>query len=236
MRKFVLLVGVLVALAACVPGVEAATDAEIQTAIDSGIVWLAAQQDSSDGHWGEEDYETVGKTAFAVKKLEHHCVDSKWGLGLSSPFDPACPYREQIIEGFNYIFAHACTVSIGTQTHDADVDDPDTDHDGIGVYFEDVDRYSRECDIYTTGVALMAIVESRHIDREVDVPDSDVDGWTYRDVAVDAMNYLAWAQTDNGNGRGGWDYEPQDNAGPNSDNSISGYAVLGLAYASSPPR
>jgi len=49
------------------------------------------------------------------------------------------------------------------------------------------------------------------------------------------MNYLAWAQADTNNGayRGGWGYTPLDNGtGTNwSDNSISGYAVLGLAHA-----
>jgi len=176
---------------------QAASEEDIQAAIDAGIAWLVAQQ-YPDGSWGT--YYQVGMTAFAVKKLEHHCVDTKWGLGLPSPFDPASPYRDIIQDGFNYIFANACTIAISAQP----AGDPDSDDDDLGVYFVSGGCGATYGRTYETGIALMAIAESTAPDRVVDVPGSAVNGWTYYDVAVDAVDYLAFGQNDAGDERGGW--------------------------------
>jgi len=229
--SIVIILGLLVGLTA-IPA-QAATEEEVKDAIDSGVAWLLAQQDVDPdspgyGSWGH--LEPVAVTAFAVKKLEHHAVDTKWGLGLDSPFD--APYAAQLQAGLDFLFANATVIAIDTQTHDGTIDDPDTDGDGKGVYFG-IGIWNRT---YTTGIALMAIAESTTPDRVVDVPGSEVDGWTYEEVAQDTVDYLAWGQTDSGNGRGGWDY--QENSPSNqSDQSNTGYAVLGLQYAeASPPE
>ena len=75
----------------------------------------------------------------------------------------------------------------------------------------------------------MAIAESTAPDRVLDVPGSSVNGWTYYEVAEDAMNYLAFGQNGAGAERGSWGY--MANLVGFSDNSNSGYAVLGLQYA-----
>lgn len=75
---------------------------------------------------------------------------------------------------------------------------------------------------------MMAIAESSHPEKIVNVPGSPVNGRTYADVLQDAVDYLAFGQNDAGNPRGGWGYS--DNQAW-SDNSNSGYAVLGLGYA-----
>ncbi|MGB6873963.1 MAG: IPTL-CTERM sorting domain-containing protein [Dehalococcoidia bacterium] len=204
---------------------QAASEEDIQTAINDGIAWLVAQQ-NPDGSWGT--FDQVGTTALAVKKLEHHCVDTKWGLGLPSPFDTACPYSDNITNGFNYIFANACNISISAQP----AGNPDSDNDGIGVYFADGGCGGNHA-TYCTGIALMAIAESVAPDRIVNAPGSPVNGWTYYDVAVDAVDYLAFGQNDAGNETGGWGYDANDVGW--SDNSNTGYAVLGLQYAQEPP-
>ncbi|NMX21003.1 hypothetical protein C5S30_00900 [ANME-1 cluster archaeon GoMg4] len=202
---------------------SAASEAEIQQAIDDGIAWLAAQQ-NPEGSWGTSNM--VGETGLAVKKLEHQAVDCKWGYCFDSPFDPAYPYADNVSRGLDYLFNHSHTIAIGPQTYG----DPDTDGDGIGVYFGESQHHRN----YETGIALMAIAESTTPDRVVDVPGSEVNGWTYYDVAVDTMNYLAWAQAET-NGRGGWGYAQCDNGTwtdtAGSDNSNSGWVVLGLRYA-----
>jgi hypothetical protein len=55
----------------------------------------------------------------------------------------------------------------------------------------------------------------------------------YGDVLQDAVDYMAWAQADEGCDlhRGGWRYSPDCN----SDNSNAGYVTLGLGYAAAPP-
>jgi len=51
---------------------------------------------------------------------------------------------------------------------------------------------------------------------------------TYKDALQDMVDYLAWGQDEN---EGAWYYEPNEGY---SDQSNSGYAVLGLEYAGAP--
>jgi len=191
--------------------------------IENGVVWLASQQ-NPDGSWGW--WCPVAQTALAVLKLEEHAVDPKYGYGLPSPFDPAYPFRENVEKGLNYIFAHAYIVNIGLQP----AGNPDTNGNGVGIYFSSW-NYEKN---YQTSTAMMAIAGSRSPSRVVNVPGSSVDGWTYKDVLQDAVDYLAWGQTDWGYGRGGWNYDEMINGGDRSDQSNSGWAVFGLASAESP--
>lgn len=80
----------------------------------------------------------------------------------------------------------------------------------------------------------MAIAASRAPDRVVNVSGSPVDGWKYKDVLQDTVDYLAWGQTDCGYGKGGWDYYPANNKCGRSDNSNTGWATFGLGFAESP--
>jgi len=209
MRKIVLFVGILVAFTMCFSTVKAATEAEIEQAIEDGMAWLAAKQ-NVDGSWGAGNY-PVGKTGLAVKKFEHHAI-----VNSINPLDPAYQYYPQVKGGLDYLFLNASTLAIGMQPPG----DPDTDGDGIGVYFANFTV------TYQTGIALMAIAESWCPDSVVDVPGSPVDGWTYYDVAVDVMNWLAFAQIDAGTWEGSWGYGANDGG----DQSNSGYATLGLGF------
>jgi len=192
---------------------HAATQEDIDLAIETGMAWLAGKQDAASGSWAW----SVAKTGFAVVKFETHAIN----IG-EDPLDPAYQYYTQVRNGLDYIFLHAWTANIGIQP----AGDPDTLDNGIGVAFG---AYS----IYETGIAMMAIGESTHPEMVVNVAGSAVNGRTYQSVVQDAVDYLAWGQTDRGNCRGGWDYGANDNSPEwgRSDNSNSGYAVLGLAYA-----
>jgi hypothetical protein len=218
MKKICVFVAVLAVFGLCLPTVQAATEAEIQAAIDDGLAWLAAKQNvspgSDSGSWGGQ--RKTGKTGLAIKKFEHDAILR----GYPSPFDPGYMYHEVVERGFYYLFDKAATVSISVQTHG----DPDSDGDGIGVAFAGGSTYE-------TGIALMAIVESNTPGRVVDRPGSAVDGWTYYDVAVDVMDWLAYAQTDFGTYEGGWWYDAMNNADFMGDQSNSGFATLGLAFA-----
>jgi len=198
---------------------RAADEAAIQAAIDDGLAWLASQQNVTPGpdygSWGE--LKKDGKTGLAVKKFEHDA----FLRGYDNPFDPAYLYHDVVQRGLNYLFAGMSTHAIGVEP----AGDPDTDGDGIGVALDGGDTYE-------TGIGLMAVAESNTPDRIVNVPGSAVDGWTYYDVAVDIMNYLAWSQINAGNGRGSWGYDENSVMG---DNSNSGYAILGLGFAQAAP-
>ncbi|NYT01168.1 MAG: terpene cyclase/mutase family protein [Methanosarcinales archaeon] len=128
-------------------------------------------------------------------------------LDYETPFDEDYQYHENVIKGLDYIFSQAVLM--------------DTDENSIddAVYFGDHL-------VYETSIAMMAIAGSETPDRLVSVAGSAVDGWTYKKVAEYAMNYLVTYQ----NADGGWGYH-HDGWATRSDNSNTGYAVLGLTYA-----
>ncbi len=216
-----LAVTILTALLVMAPATQAATSGEISEAIEDGLVWLAAQQ-GDDGAWEAHylghDYR-VGATGLAVLKFETHAIFER---GIS-PFDPGYAYHENVEKGLDYIFSQAY---IQPPPLTSAYGDPDPDDDG-GVYF--YDDYSHQ--VYETGIAMMAIAASNAPDRVVNVSGSAVNGWTYREVLEDAVHYMAWAQNESGTARGGWRYRPNYTS---SDNSCSGFAVLGLGYAEAP--
>ncbi len=219
MKRRVLTIGLLL-VALIVPlvgtvGAQPGPD-EVIAAIAAGVEWLAGEQ-HDDGYWG--DWEQCAVTALAVKKLEHHAVDGKWGWGLDSPFDDAYPYKDNIVSGYAWLFENcAFTIEIGEQP----AGDPDSDGDGIGVY------WGQWHQTYTSGIALMALCEAVELDRIVE--GGPLDGWTYEEVARDTMDYLAFGQNDEGTGssRGSWGYAENQGWG---DNSNSGYVTLGLGFA-----
>lgn len=152
-------------------------------------------------------------------------MDTKWGYGLSSPFDPTYPYRENVEKGLSWLLEQcAFIIPIGPQP----AGNPDTDGDGTGVHFGMALHHRT----YTTAAALMAICEAVEMERIVE--SGPLAGWTYEEVAEDAMNYLAFGQNDGGNERGGWGY--RENEGW-SDQSNSGYVALALGfYETAPPH
>jgi len=202
----------------------AATPEQIKASVQKGVAWLVAQQDP-DGSWGQSQNSQVAKTGFAVVKLE----DLAYELG-KNPFqtDPAKPdyyvYSQNVIKGLNYIFANAKARTITPQP----AGNPDTNGNQIGVYW----GWLPAVHTYETGIAMMAIAASRAPDRLVTTGSQA--GRSYKEVLQDAVDYFGFGQTDIGSAdRGGWDYVEKDNESTRSDNSTSGYAVLGLRYAQS---
>jgi len=208
----------------------AVTPEQIEQAVEKGIVWLVTQQNPN-GSWvswvvGEDFQSSVSATAFAVLKLEEYSRE----LGYSSPFDPMYPYAQAVDKGLKYIFQNAQIINISPQP----AGDPDGDGDGLGVRFIDPLLTPPEMEpitTYDTGIVMMAIAASRSPNRIVVAPGSAVHGWTYKQVLDDAVDYMAFGQSDTSPGRGGWGYYENNNE--DTDNSNTGFAVLGLAYAES---
>ena len=194
---------------------QAATGEEIETSIEAGIDWLVSVQ-NPDGSWGPAGGDQFGTTGLILAKLQ----DRAFELGYDGPFDPAYPFNGNVTAGLDFLFLYANTVAIANQP----AGDPDTDGDGLGVYVGNR--------IYDTGILMMAIAAGR--DPAQVVATGPLAGWTYTDVLQDLADWMAYAQTDTGDGRGGWWYDAVDNGGPDSDQSNSGYALLGLSYARAP--
>lgn len=196
--------------------VMAATGPEINASIDQGLAWLATQQ-LADGSWYSGN--KVAHTALAVLKFEHHAI---FGLGIS-PFDAGYMYHTNVENGLNYLFSRATTEGGAPLT--SPHGNPDPDGDGGIIIYQNVGER-----MYEHGAAMMAIAASDAPARVVNVAGSIVNGWTYQDVLQDMVDTAAWAQQDDGVGRGGWRYAPNSGA----DNSVSGYPTLGLGYAQAP--
>lgn len=211
----------------------AATDEEVGNAIEKGIEYLVSRQ-RSDGSWGE--WEKPAITGLVLIKLQ----DRAYELGYDSPFDPSYPYSGNVIDGWDYLLKHVSKQEpLPKQDHTGGggtLDDPDSNANGYGVCFPNEWGWHQ---VYTTGIALMALKASGTPDR----PGIDVDGdatiETFKEIAQDAAEWMAFAQGDLGNDEGGWSYNALDNLGDapdnpgwvSTDNSNSGYAVLGLAAA-----
>lgn len=194
----------------------AATEQEIAASIEAGIAWLVAQQ-QPDGSWSELN--PGGETGFALVKL----CERAYELGYDSPFDPAYPHSQAVIDGFDYLFTLAQTIPIGIQP----AGDPDTNGNGTGVYVTS-DAWHRT---YETGIAMMAVAASKTPARIITT--GLLAGSTYQSALQEMVDYMAWGQVNAGQGQGGWGYTDEDELVQDrwADNSNSGYAVLGLAYA-----
>lgn len=197
----VMLVAGAVALCNMAVPTRGATQAQVNQAITNGVAWLVSQQ-NSDGSWSGS-YTPVAYTGFAVTKLEERAFE----LGYTSPFDDAYPYKTNVINGLNYLFSQATTN--GTVP---------------GICFAPGDE---DTETYGTGIAMMAIANSRAPNNVVNVTNPVVNGMTYKAVLQSVVNYFAASQ----NPDGGWRYYASDEP---SDNSNTGFAVMGLRCAESP--
>jgi hypothetical protein len=182
--------------------VGAATEEDIQTAIDNGIAYLVAQQNMGTGQFMGE-YGQLAETSFAVLKLLDRAYET-----LKDPFqeDSGAPdyymYHDNVVAGLDYIFLGAGTYGAGT-----------------GLTFS-----LGWSETYNTGIAMMAIAASQTPDRVVISANPVVNGLTYQQVVQGCVDYFIFAQNPDGAWRYWYDDEP-------SDNSNTGYATLGLAYA-----
>ncbi len=118
------------------------------------------------------------------------------------PFDETYAYYTKLMLGFEYIFNNVQT-------------------DSNGVFFSHSGGWH---ETYSTGIVMMAIAASQDPDRDVLI--GPLAGSTYQEVVQGCVDWLAAAQ----NGDGGWKYAPPATS-DDSDQSNTGYAVLGLRYA-----
>ena len=194
----------------------AATPAEIEEAIEQGLEWLAGQQVLPAGYFEDpahSGFYPVALTAYALVKFEDHAARLR-----KDPFDPSYEYHTAVEKGWDYLSTKMATQTLSLQSGN----DPEqyTDGDNTGIYFPSARS------TYETGIVMMALGASGLPTRPF--PGSTL---TFNQVLEDCVDWSAWAQTDTGWGRGGWDYAAHDNSGSGGDNSISQWPVLGLMAA-----
>ncbi|MDD2337548.1 MAG: PEP-CTERM sorting domain-containing protein [Geobacteraceae bacterium] len=193
--------------------VQAATEAEKRAAIDSGLAYLAAQQDAAGAiGGGGVDYQIAQTGSALLAFLEEK---DNWGAAN------AVAYQAVVDNGLNYLFSKAVKISVSPQT----AGNPDGNGDGFGVHFFSGDHNR---DTYITGLALPAIAKSGTPDAVVAA--GPLAGMTYKQVVQNTIDYFAYGQSDpaSGNYAGGWRYYA--NYG-NSDQSTTQWPVISSLFA-----
>ncbi|MFX1241351.1 MAG: VWA domain-containing protein [Promethearchaeota archaeon] len=198
--------------------VSAATEEDIEDAIEYGINYLISQQDPS-GSWDYNGWPDPGVTGFVLIKLQ----DRAYELGLD-PFETDnlepdyYEYADEVILGWNYLLNYFIKRPI------SDSYGSDTNMNGWGISVGDNDYY--------TGISLMSLAATGPIGlTRPNEAGLDFDGLggadTYGEIIQEVVDWLCWAQIDSGVRLGAWGYT----ANSGGDNSVTGYAVLGLAAA-----
>jgi hypothetical protein len=236
-RGFVLVVMLsivtLVAGLGMVDQAKAVTPATIEDAVDIGVAALAEMQDDTNGNWGDFDWSAshpVASTCLALVKLQERAYDLN-DPEIEDPFDPDYEYAANVVAGWEYVLG--TTIVKTTPLTVQPAGDPDVNGNGYGLDFAtgNGERYG-----YTNGIVLMALASTGTPDRENEGGlDFNGDGNTdtYLEIAQDVAEHLAYGQVDAPTPqRGGWHYTVGSGASqPPADNSVTGYSVLGLAYA-----
>ena len=208
---------------------KAAVPADIVNAIEDGVQALVDMQ-HTDGSWHAGTWSNshpIATTCFALVKLQERAYE----LEYPSPFVDEYPYHEAVIDGWGFVL-DAAKITKTTPLTVQPAGDPDENGNGYGLDFATAtgERYG-----YTNGICLMALASTGTPDRPNDDGldfNGDLDADTYLELAQDVAEHLAYGQVDSGLRQGGWHYTVGSGANqPAADNSVTGYTVLGLAYA-----
>lgn len=199
--------------------VEDFPEVRADVAIDEGLWWLHKQQSRGTyddgvpyGYWGTDH--PVSETGAVTEAFE-----VQGHLPFGDPNED--PYVETVQRGLNYLLSNIKVHAISLQPHG----NPDVNGNGIGLgCYSDSQRTMYEC-----GITLMTFASSLDPNRVAETGDATwVKGRTYKDIVQDLVDYLAFGQTDSGDGEGGWRYYA--NYG-DADNSCSQWPAIGLQAA-----
>ena len=129
------------------------------------------------------------------------------------------PYKTTVQKGLDWLFSQGQNITLSNQT----AGNPDTNGNGIGIYWN-----NDGLPIYETPMVLMAIVGSQAPTNVTSAGPLGIR--TYRNIAVDIVDFIAFAQNDQNNAyRGGWGYNENEESW--ADNSNSNWPVVGLLTA-----
>ena len=180
---------------------------EKDVAIDEGLWGLHKKQNryTADeikyGSWGSNNKPAYTSAAVQAFENQMHLPDG-------NPLED--PYVETVQRGLNYILSKAYTVDLD--------DEYDSNGNEIGIGCNEGQP------LYEVGMVMMGIVASENKHRIAITGPEGVIGREYQDIVQDMVDYLSWAQNDNG----GWRYQPNSGS---SDNSVTQWPVLGLEAA-----
>ena len=200
----------------------AATEAQKQAAIDSGLAWLSTQQ-AVNGSWSGSGYNAADTSSALLAFIEQKYKP----LGWNGP-----DYSTAVTNGLNYLMTQSTQISVGTRSDGFNADQAGT---GFGLYWGQPNVLSETT--YISGLALSTLaraVSSGYLNAGTVISSSNgaVNGKTYGTVIKESVDmYLASQSTGGANwARGGWHYYPGQN---DADNSTTQWAAIGMTFAQS---
>jgi protocatechuate 3,4-dioxygenase beta subunit len=171
-------------------------------AIEKGLLYDYLNQ-YPDGHW-YDNYGNTAATGSAVLSFEEnvHLPTNNINTDI---------YAEYVRLGLNFLLTYVGTTTISPQA----AGNPDSDGDNIGAFFSS--------STYANGIAGLAIIGAHPnaLSAQSDIISvGPYTGLSFYDVIVDALDEIAFSQTDIGQyGRGGWRYTASYASDGSSDNS-----------------
>ena len=197
----------------------ATQDVKVNRTIDNALWYLHTTMNrytSGGVDYGNYPSQTLGATGMAAQAwaIQGHKVNGDYATN---------PYVEDIQKALNYCLSQTYTLPIAPEL----AGNPDSNGNGFGLYS------SLESQLYETGIVLMALANSGDPTYPADAGlPLGVAGRSYQDIVQDMVDFLAFAQNENGDGRGGWRYAPNFS---DSDMSVSQWPVIGLEAAEANP-
>jgi hypothetical protein len=154
------------------------------SAIDRGLRWLYQNESVGGGtsNWGD-----TGHTGMALIAFENH--------GHNLQASDSDIYKKSVRQGIQWLLDNSSRPDIDNQRC---IGNPDTNGNGKGVILG-------SGEIYHPSIALLALVNSADktfAQTFVASTPSPLNGMTLFDIAVDAADWLAWAQSDGSTGGG----------------------------------
>lgn len=191
-------------------------DVDIEKSVLEGLWYLHQNQSRYNsggqkfGYWGTPGSE-IAPTARAVLALEVQ--------GHIPSADPGkYAYAYAVDRGLNHLLTRLVAMPIGPQP----AGDPDSNGNGIGLSCLGGEEMIEQ------PLVLAALAASLDPDHVATVGGPGVVGRTYRDIARDMVDYIAWAQCEDPAPGSGWG--TLTNVAP-SRNSVSQYPILALLAA-----
>jgi hypothetical protein len=192
----------------------AASQAQINAAIDSGLANLSSQQAPS-GYWNYGGYEQAATGAAVYAMLSQK---ARWASNAST-------YQANVISGINWLLSNASITTVSTRNDSTPIC-PNAAATCAGVYW-----YGSGESTYTTGLVTPALAFfAAAMPNAVATTSGPLAGMTWTQIAQGITNMFAASQSTSNNGDrwGGWRYYLPGNG--DSDMSTTQWAVIAMTY------
>jgi len=205
---------------------NAASEAEKQAAIASGLAYLAAQQNTATGAFPGASGYPVAATASALLAFEeqYYKQGNTWGT--------LPDYSAVVTKAATYLLNTVSTSSIAAPNFWGFTGT--AGYGSTGAYWSN----GQGEEAYQTGLALPAIARLTNgingITPSTVIGTGPLAGQTYLNLIQRTVDQITWSQTGTGVFAGGWHYLLASPT-PDADNSTAQWPVIGLTFAKAVP-